>query len=107
MIRYSIILDEKTGHYYVGTQADGEYVKFSEVQSYLPLSYVRPSVEFKPRLFIDGDKWCALYGDNLQDGIAGFGDSPDLAMRNFDENWCEKLSDKWMTELSYRKITQQ
>ena len=22
----------------------------------------------------DGDKWCALIGENLQEGIAGFGD---------------------------------
>lgn len=49
-----------------------------------------PSLMFKPRLFIDGDQWCALYGDNLQDGVAGFGDTPDKAMRNFDLNWYEQ-----------------
>jgi hypothetical protein len=27
------------------------------------------------RLFPDGDKWCALIGENIQDGIAGFGDT--------------------------------
>jgi len=27
----------------------------------------------------DGDRWCALYGANLQDGIAGFGDTPSEA----------------------------
>ena len=25
------------------------------------------------RLFEDGDQWCALYGVNLQEGVAGFG----------------------------------
>ena len=25
---------------------------------------------------LDGDQWCALLGDDLQEGIAGFGDSP-------------------------------
>ena len=45
----------------------------------------------KPHIFIDGDKWCALYGDNLQDGVAGFGDSPNEAMINFDKMWYEKL----------------
>jgi len=49
--------------------------------------YERPSAIFRPRIFIDGDKWCALYGDNLQDGAAGFGDSPSSAMYDFDANW--------------------
>ncbi|HEY0019052.1 MAG TPA: hypothetical protein VGC13_22310 [Longimicrobium sp.] len=29
----------------------------------------------------DGDRWCALIGGNLQDGIAGFGGSPPDALR--------------------------
>jgi len=47
----------------------------------------RPSVLYKPCLSLDGDQWCALYGDNLQDGLAGFGDSPEAAMADFDANW--------------------
>lgn len=50
----------------------------------------KPSVLFKPRIFIDGDKWCALYGENIQDGVAGFGDSPEEAMGNFDDEWKAK-----------------
>ena len=50
----------------------------------------RPSVLFRPQISKDGNQWCALYGDNLQDGVAGFGDSPDLAMRDFDKNWSAK-----------------
>ena len=49
-----------------------------------------PALLWRPRLFIDGNQWCALYGDNLQDGVAGFGDTPDKAMRDFDLNWCEQ-----------------
>lgn len=49
--------------------------------------YTRPSAIFRPKLSLDGDKWCALYGDNLQDGVAGFGDSPADAMWDFDRNW--------------------
>lgn len=30
--------------------------------------------------FKDGNKWCALYGEDLQVGIAGFGDTPFMAM---------------------------
>lgn len=50
-----------------------------------------PHVLMRPTLSLDGNKWCALYGDNLQDGVAGFGDSPELAMQDFDSNWRGKL----------------
>lgn len=45
----------------------------------------RPSVLFRPTLSADGSMWCALLGDNLQEGVAGFGETPDKAMRAFDE----------------------
>lgn len=51
-----------------------------------------PSSRYLPRLSIDGDKWCALFGDNIQDGVAGFGSSPEMAYWDFDRAWCEKLS---------------
>ncbi len=44
-------------------------------------------VLMRPSLTIDGNQWCALYGDNLQDGVGGFGDSPYRAMLDFDKNW--------------------
>ena len=50
----------------------------------------RPSVLFRPKLSMDGNQWCALYGDNLQDGCAGFGDSPDKAMLAFDAEWAKE-----------------
>jgi len=53
----------------------------------------RPSVLFRPAVKIDGDHWCALYGDNLQDGVAGFGKSPADAMLDFDRNWCAALGE--------------
>ena len=56
--------------------------------------HTRPSVLWKPRLSIDGNQWCALYGDDLQNGVAGFGDSPELAMWDFDRNWFAKLREK-------------
>lgn len=51
----------------------------------------RFSFMLKPGLSIDGNQWCALYGDNLQDGVAGFGDSPDAAYYDFDKQWLTKL----------------
>lgn len=47
----------------------------------------RPSILYRPTVAPDGDKWCALYGSNLMEGVAGFGDTPDEAMRDFDQNW--------------------
>lgn len=52
----------------------------------------RPAVIFHPVLSIDGNQWCALYGADLQSGVAGFGASPDLAMADFDANWLKELA---------------
>lgn len=45
----------------------------------------RPSVLFKPTLSADGNMWCALLGENLQEGVAGFGKTPSEAMTAFDQ----------------------
>jgi hypothetical protein len=47
----------------------------------------KPSVIYRPKLFIDGNQWCALYGENIQDGVAGFGETPEKAMVDFDRNF--------------------
>ncbi len=47
----------------------------------------RPSVLYRPKLAADGTKWCALYGDDLASGVAGFGDTPAEAMHEFDKAW--------------------
>jgi hypothetical protein len=54
----------------------------------------RPSILLRPSISIDGNMWCVLYGENLQDGVAGFGESPALAMEDFDNQWYRKLSPK-------------
>lgn len=51
-----------------------------------------PHVLMRPSLSIDGNQWCALYGANLQDGVAGFGDSPAIAMADFDVQWRKTLA---------------
>jgi len=48
---------------------------------------MRPSVVHKPRLSKDGDMWCALFGENLQEGVSGFGETPSHAMAAFDTAW--------------------
>ena len=40
-------------------------------------------VKLKVKVSIDGDKWSVLYGDNLQEGICGFGESPAEATEAF------------------------
>lgn len=49
--------------------------------------YQRPSVLYRPSLGLDGTMWCALYGDDLQNGVAGFGGTPAKAMAAFDLAW--------------------
>lgn len=51
--------------------------------------YARPSVVRRPRIFPDGDQWCALLGDDLQSGVAGFGVTPEAACKAFDKEWAE------------------
>lgn len=43
-------------------------------------------------VFKDGADWCALIGENIQEGIAGFGYTPRAALTNLvhnlrDEEW--------------------
>ena len=45
-------------------------------------------------LMRDGNQFCYLYGANLQEGVAGFGDTPELAMLDFDKNF--KNTTMWM-----------
>lgn len=44
----------------------------------------------KPRLFKDGNAWCALYGENLQEGISGFGPTPAKALWAFEQAMCNE-----------------
>lgn len=39
----------------------------------------------KPKIFVDGDKWCVLLGENLQNGISGFGNTPYKAILDFNK----------------------
>lgn len=77
------IRDANLSHYAEMTAA-----AFQEAAS----EQMRPCVLLKPTLKPDGDRWCALYGENLQDGIAGFGKSPSDAMHDFDKNYHTNLA---------------
>jgi len=46
-----------------------------------------PHTRMRPLIFPDGNAWCALYGRDLQEGVAGFGPTPAAACVDFDKNW--------------------
>ena len=35
------------------------------------------------KIFKDGDSWCCLYGENIQEGISGWGSNPYQAALDF------------------------
>jgi uncharacterized protein YgfB (UPF0149 family) len=46
------------------------------------------------KLTKDGNSWCYLLGENLQEGIAGFGDTPLDAAKDFEENYLKSQTEK-------------
>lgn len=54
---------------------------------------LRPCQIWRPKIYIDGNQWCALYGDNIQDGVVGLGVSPEEAMKAFDRAWGSALKE--------------
>lgn len=59
---------------------------------WLGAEMARPSYIWRPRLFLDGNQWCALLGENIMIGVAGFGDSPEAACCAFDTAWRTKAA---------------
>lgn len=47
----------------------------------------RPFMLLRPRISIDESQWCVLYGENIQDGVTGFGTTPHEASIDFDLAW--------------------
>lgn len=45
----------------------------------------------RPRVFIDGNMWCILYGESIMDGVVGFGESPILTVYDFNKSWRKRL----------------
>lgn len=46
---------------------------------------------FNLKPYIDGNQWCILLGENIQDGIFGCGDSPFLAINDFNNQMYKSL----------------
>ena len=87
----------------VGTAVE-KAIRDANIEHYVQLAFtglaeaaqisINPSVLYRPKLSVDGDQWCALYGDDLQSGVAGFGNSPATAMQDFDKSWYAELKGK-------------
>jgi hypothetical protein len=41
----------------------------------------------KPKIYKDGNEWCVLYGENIIEGVAGFGNTPHQAVIDWEANW--------------------
>lgn len=47
----------------------------------------RPAVVFRPCVYVDGNMWCCLYGEDIMSGVVGFGETPEKAAAAFDLVW--------------------
>ena len=54
---------------------------------------LRPSVLYQQilKISIDGNMYCVLMGENIQEGITGFGDTMLKALNDFDTNMGKEL----------------
>jgi hypothetical protein len=69
------------------TMASRAWERAGQETEIAALQQKRPFMVLRPPIFPDGDQWCALYGESLQAGVAGFGDTPAKAATAFDLAW--------------------
>lgn len=74
------------------TQQDALFERLIENAQDLHNQSTQPHVLLRPKLLLDGNSWCALYGDSLQEGVAGFGKSPEKACADFNANWYKGMA---------------
>jgi hypothetical protein len=65
-----------------------------------------PFAVLKPSLAPDGKRWCALLGDNIREGVVGYGETPSAAANDFDANWYRQRTPEAM-RLSAKEPTVQ
>lgn len=73
-----------------GLDASHAIVMLQQEFSIAAYEMQRPSAIYRPTVAPDGSKWCALYGQNIMEGVCGFGDTPAEAMADFDKNWLKQ-----------------
>jgi len=73
--------------------ATGKQMPLSDSKySYVLSVDIPPHMIFAPDMSLDGNKWSALFGANIQEGVVGFGDSPAEAIDEFDREWLKQLA---------------
>lgn len=72
----------------VGAAQDRNMAAYEEMEA--ARMKQRPSVIYRPSIGRDGNQWSVLYGDNIMEGVCGYGDTPEKAMADFDKNWKEQ-----------------
>jgi hypothetical protein len=71
---------------------DKDYTHQSEMSRLIEAEEYNLFSMLKPSLSKDGNQWCVLYGENLQVGIAGFGDTPYKAILSWNKEWHRSIS---------------
>ncbi len=51
----------------------------------------RPSIFLKPQLVIQNNKWCAWYGESVENAVVGYGKTPTEAYHDFDNKFYDYL----------------
>lgn len=54
---------------------------------------IEPFTVYKPKIYRDGNMWCCLLGENIQEGVCTFGKTPNEAICNFNKAWYETIKD--------------
>lgn len=83
------IIDEvnKMSHLAEDQYWESELARSIQTQEYALFAQLRPLITQ------DGNQWCVLYGKDLHDGIAGFGDTPYLAVLAFNAEWNKHVNE--------------
>ncbi len=72
--------------------ADGTLTAMKEMELYCATHPRSPAAVRRPRLSIRGRTFVALLGPAIEEGIAGFGDSVQAALRAFDAQYSRSLT---------------
>jgi hypothetical protein len=81
-------------------ESESYYARMAFVQEVGIIGHeaTRPSRIMRPRVYKDGNKWCALYGGDLMMGVVGFGGTPEEACKDFDAEWNGTTDRKWYAQ---------
>ena len=70
---------------------DKDLTHQSEMNSLIEKEEINLVALLKPKIYPDGNQWCVLYGEDIQTGIVGFGDTPRKAIFSFNKAFDEPI----------------